>query len=192
MKKNIIAALALSLLIPAAAYPRERDGVTFPERITVDGVELILNGLGTREATIFKVNVYVAALYLQTPGRDGESICRAEETKRLVLQFVRKVDRSDITAAWTEGFEKNAGDALPEYADRIQTLNSWMTGMADGERMSFTYTPAAGLEVAVRGEARGTIKGSDFAAVFFSIWLGDAPPNRGLREGLLGRNEVPL
>jgi len=105
---------------------------------------------------------------------------------------VRKVDRSDITAAWTEGFEKNAGDALPEYADRIQTLNSWMTGMAEGERMSFTYTPAAGLEVAVRGEARGTIKGSDFAAVFFSIWLGDAPPNRGLREGLLGRNEVPL
>ncbi len=186
--KTLLAAAVIIFLLnqPAAAEPMERDGVSFPDRMTVAGVDLILNGLGTREATIFKVNVYVAALYLQTPNRDGESIARSEELKRLILHFVRRVDGSDITSAWSEGFEKNAGPARETYAERIDTLNSWMSPMDEGERMTFTYTPGEGLEVEVRGEVKGIIEGSDFAAVFFAIWLGDSPPNRGLREGLLG------
>lgn len=65
-----IPTLAL-VFLTAAAYPMERDGVTFPDRIGVNGAALTLNGLGTREATIFKVNGYVAALYLEKPGGDG-------------------------------------------------------------------------------------------------------------------------
>ncbi len=186
--KTATVMLLSGLILAAGAYPMERDGVSFPDRITVNGDNLALNGLGTREATIFKVNVYVAALYLETPGRDGETIARAEETKRLILHFVRKVGEPDITSAWREGFEKNAGDELAAYEERIETLNSWMTRMTDGDRLTFTYLPGAGLEVSVKGAIKGTIEGSDFAAVFFSIWLGDSPPNRGLREGLLGRD----
>ena len=61
-----------------------------------------------------------------------------------------------------------------------------MSEMKDGEEMMFTYIPDTGLEVSVRGTYMGTIEGSDFATVFFSIWLGDDPPNGGLRRGLLG------
>jgi hypothetical protein len=176
------------VFLTAAAYPMERDGISFPDRIEVNGAALALNGLGTREATIFKVNVYVAGLYLENPGPDGEAIVRSEETKRLILHFVRKVSESDITSAWTEGFEKNAGGDLPVFKERIRILNSWMTGMADGEKMMFTYVPGGGLEVSVKGEVKGVIEGSDFASVFLSIWLGGSPPNRGLRDGLLGLN----
>lgn len=174
------------LLICAAAYSMERDGVSYPDQTTVDGVDLILNGLGTREATIFKVNVYVAALYLENPSSDGYAICASEEVKQLILHFVRDVGESDIASAWAEGFMKNAGDDLESFEDRILTLNSWMTQMNDGDRMTFTYVPASGLEVSVKGTVMGTIEGSDFASVFFSIWLGDDPPNGGLRDGLLG------
>lgn len=182
----VTAALISLLIISSFAYSMQKDGVSYPDRLTVNGVDLVLNGLGTREATIFKVNVYVAALYLENSGSDGQSICRSEETKRLVLHFVRDVDESDITSAWAEGFMKNAGDQLPAYEDRINTLNSWMSGMSDGDRMMFTYVPGTGLEVSVRGTVMGTIEGSDFASVFFSIWLGEHPPNGGLRDGLLG------
>ncbi len=185
--KTVTAGIFFLAVLTAGAYPMERDGVSFPDRITVNGVSLTLNGLGTREATIFKVNVYVAALYLETPGRDGETIARAEETKRLILHFVRKVGESDITSAWREGLKKNAGDKLAAYEDRLETLNSWMARMADGDRMTFTYIPGAGLEVSVKGAVKGTIEGSDFAGVFFAIWLGGSPPNRSLRAGLLGR-----
>lgn len=179
--------LLTALLVPAATLmAMERDGVSYPDVATVDGTELILNGLGTREATIFKVNVYVAALYLENPSSDGYAICASEEKKRLILHFVRDVGESDITSAWAEGFMKNAGDDLAVYEDRILTLNSWMSQMRDGERMMFTYLPATGLEVSVKGTVMGTIEGSDFQEVFFSIWLGDDPPNGGLRDGLLG------
>ncbi|MFO7950619.1 MAG: chalcone isomerase family protein [Candidatus Fermentibacteraceae bacterium] len=52
-------------------------------------------------------------------------------------------------------------------------------------RMIFTYFPGQGLEVTV-GVTKGTVSGSDFCRVFFSIWLGDDSLNDGLREGLLG------
>ncbi|OPL18194.1 MAG: hypothetical protein AVO35_06730 [Candidatus Aegiribacteria sp. MLS_C] len=181
--------LAAVLAVTASGLgAMERDGVSYPDNITVDGTELALNGLGTREATLFRVNVYVAALYLENPGGNGPAICASEETKRLVLHFVRDVGESDITSAWAEGFIKNAGNDLPRYEDRVITLNSWMSPMSEGDRMTFTYRPGTGLEVSVKGTVMGTIEGSDFQEVFFLIWLGDDPPNGGLRDGLLGRD----
>jgi len=174
------------LMTAMSAHAMERDGVEYPDAITVSNVNLILNGLGTREATIFKVNVYVAALYLERTASDGYAICNSDETKRLILHFVRNVSGGDIANAWAEGFMKNAGDDISSYQSRIETLNSWMSEMKDGEIMMFTYIPGTGLEVSVKGTFMGTIEGSDFASVFFSIWLGDDPPNRGLRNGLLG------
>jgi len=64
-----------------------------------------------------------------------------------------------------------------------------MSPMEDGDRMIFTYRPGRGLEVTVKGVSKGTISGSDFARVFFSIWLGDDPPNDGPREGPLGLDQ---
>jgi hypothetical protein len=186
--KSVACLLTIVLLSLCAgtASGMEKDGVSYPDEITVEGTPLTLNGLGTREATIFQVNVYVAALYLENPSSDGYAICASQEVKRLILHFVRDVGESDIAEAWAEGFMKNAGDDLESFEERIITLNSWMTQMRDGEEMSFTYFPDRGLEVSVKGTVMGTIEGSDFAGVFFSIWLGDDPPNGGLRDGLLG------
>ncbi len=179
--------LSIVLLVTSvSAHAMEMNGVEYPDAITVNGVDLVLNGLGKREATIFNVDVYIAALYLEHTGSDGYAICQSDQTKRLILHFVRDVSGGDIAGAWAEGFMKNSGDDLAVYESRILTLNSWMTEMKDGERMMFTYTPGIGLQVSVKGTAMGIIEGSDFATVFFSIWLGDDPPNGGLREGLLG------
>lgn len=174
------------LTITSSVYSMERDGVEYPDAITAGGVNLTLNGLGIREATIFKVNVYVAALYLENPSSNGYAICQSEETKRLILHFVRDVSGGDIAGAWAEGFMKNSGDDIAVYESRIETLNSWMSGMKNGEQMMFTCIPDIGLEVSVKGTFMGTIEGSDFSSVFLSIWLGDDPPNGGLRNGLLG------
>jgi len=188
MKIRISIALTAMILLLGAgsSLAMERDGVEYPDETTVNGVNLSLNGLGTREATIFSVNVYVAALYLENLSSDGYAICASEETKRLILHFVRDVSGGDIANAWAEGFMKNCDDDATVYESRIVTLNSWMSEMKDGDRMMFTYIPDTGLQVSVKGTLMGTIEGADFASVFFSIWLGDDPPNNGLREGLLG------
>ncbi len=188
MKLRIsMTALSLILMMTViSSHAMEMNDIEFQDAITVNGVNLLLNGLGKREATIFNVDVYVAALYLEHTGSDGYAICESDQTKRLILHFVRDVSGGDIAGAWAEGFMKNSGDDLSVYESRITSLNSWMSEMKDGQEMMFTYIPDTGLEVSVKGTSMGTIEGSDFASVFFSIWLGDDPPNGGLRRGLLG------
>jgi hypothetical protein len=39
----------------------------------------------------------------------------------------------------------------------------------------------------INGRPAGRIEGEDFARTFYAIWLGDHPPNAGLKQGLLGR-----
>ncbi len=184
MKHRAIAAIALGLLVPAARAAT-CTSVTLPDSAEVDGKKLVLNGLGLREATMLKVDVYVAGLYLEAKSADGAAIAASDGTKKLVLHFVRDVTAKQMTGAWTEGFEKNAKDLQP-LQERIDKLNAAMTDMAIGDEMVFTYRPETGVEVMVKGKVAATIAGKDFAQPFFSIWLGPTPPNEGLKVGLLG------
>lgn len=185
MRLRIILFVA-AVLIAGNVGAASLEGVEFPDGITVEGTPLVLNGLGLREATVFKVNVYVAALYLEDRSSDGQAICQSPGAKRLILHFVRDVDRDDITNAWTEGFYKNSPESMESLLPRIEELNGWMTDMDSGDEMVYTYLPGTGIEVSIRGSILGVIEGDDFAPAFFSIWLGEEPPNGGLQEGLLG------
>jgi len=175
-----------AVLGSATAQARDCVGVSFPEQLQADGASLVLNGLGLRQATMFKVNVYVAALYLPARSTDANAIITANGPRELILQFVRDVDASDLRGAWEEGFAKNAGSQLAGLKDRIAQLNGWMSAMKTGQRLAFSYRPGAGVRVSVNGTAKGTIAGDDFARALFSLWLGPQPPNPEVRAGLLG------
>lgn len=174
------------LLSAPAAQAGERAGVRMADRVTVGDKQLVLNGMGVREATIFNVDVYVGGLYLEARSADGERIASSEEVKRLQLTFVRDVDRGDVVDAWVEGFKRN-GASFPALRDRVARLNSWMRDFKKGESLVFTYEPGKGVTVNVKGQTAGTIEGSDFGTALFRIWLGPKPPNAGLKKGLLGK-----
>jgi hypothetical protein len=182
----------LILLVLAAALgtgiaqAKECKGVNFPDQAQVEGSSLTLNGLGLRQATAFKVNVYVAALYVAKTSSDPSALLAANTPSQLILQFVRNVGADDLRKGWSEGFEKNSKDQLPALKDRIATLNSWMADVKTGERLTFTRKPGAGLQVDVNAATRGLIKGDDFAKAFLAIWLGADPPNAEIKAGLLG------
>ena len=186
MLRRLLAAVIVGTLAHSVAEAKDCRGVSFPEQMQVEGSTLVLNGLGLRQATVLKVNVYVAALYVARQSSDASAILAAGSPAELILQFVRDVGASDITKGWNEGFEKNAKAELPALKDRIGTLNGWMTDMKSGQRMVFSFKPGAGVQVSVNGVAKGTIKGDDFAKAFLSIWLGPEPPNPEIKQGLLG------
>jgi Chalcone isomerase-like len=169
-----------------AAHAKECLNVSFPDQAIVDGSTLALNGLGLRQATMLKVNVYVAALYVAKASTDPNAILGASTAKQLILHFVRSVGRSDLNKAWDEGFEANAKEQLPALKARMEKLKSLMADMKSGERLMFTHKPGAGIQVAVGGAVKGTVEGDDFAKAFLSIWLGAHPPNASLKAGLLG------
>src|SRR5262249_25898035 len=74
---------------------KECHGVNFPEQTQVQASPLTLNGLGLRQATMLKVNVYVAALYVVQKSTDANAILVSTTPKQLVLHFVRDVDGPD-------------------------------------------------------------------------------------------------
>lgn len=183
--KTLVVLIATAIALgTGAAIGKECKGIQFPDQIQVDGSALSLNGLGLRQATVLKVNVYVAALYVPKTSSDP-AVLLPGAPKELVMHFVRDVGGEDLKKAWIEGFEKNAKGELPALKDRIATLNGWMTDMKTGQRITFVHKEGA-VEVSVGGSAKGTIKGEDFAHALFSIWLGPEPPNPEIKTGLLG------
>jgi len=168
------------------AHGKECKGVNFPDQAQVEGSGLVLNGLGLRQATAFKVNVYVAALYVAKTSNDPNVLLGSSAPTELILQFVRNVGADDIRKGWSEGFENNAKSQLPALKDRIATFNGWMTDVKSGDRLTFIYKPGTGASVNVNGAVKGTIKGDDFGKALLSIWLGADPPNPEIKAGLLG------
>jgi hypothetical protein len=185
--KRILMPLALVLALgTGVAQGKECKGVSFPDQAQVDGSSLTLNGLGLRQATMLKVNVYVAALYVAKTSSDAGTLLGASTPSELILQFVRDVGADDVRKGWSEGFEKNAKDQLPALKERIATLNGWMADVKKGERLTFVRKPGVGLQVDVNGTVKGIVKGDDFAKAFLSIWLGADPPNPEIKVGMLG------
>jgi hypothetical protein len=45
----------------------------------LQGKTLKLNGTGLRQATILKINVYAAGLYLENAARDGDAIAGSDQ-----------------------------------------------------------------------------------------------------------------
>ena len=185
MQRKLLLICVATFLSAGVAHGKECKGVSFPDQVQLDGNPLTLNGLGMRQATVFKVNVYVAALYLAKTSTDPSSILATAAPFELTLQFVRDVGASDIAKGWSEGFERNTHGQLPALKDRIATLNSWMVDIKTGQRLTFSFKPAVGLQVNVNGAVKGTISGDDFGKAFLTIWLG-VPPNPEVKAGMLG------
>jgi hypothetical protein len=164
-------------------------GVSMPDRATADGKPLVLNGMGVREATVFKVDVYVAGLYLEKASSNANEILGSNQVKLLQLRFVRDVDKGDIVKAWHEGFKSDATVPLAQLQPGMDQLDAWMPAkLKDGDTLAFTFIPGKGVQVAINDAAKGTIPGDDFGRSLLSIWLGPKPPGGDLKRGLLGQH----
>jgi hypothetical protein len=189
MRRAALALLAALTATAASGPPVSaatcRD-IQFSDGVTVGGSALVLNGLGIRKATLLRIKVYVAGLYLPRKASDAAAILGANGRWQLVLHFVRDVDASDIRDAFQDGFQKAAGDKLGGLEKRIAALNAQMVDFKSGHSLALTRDPATGVAVDVNGKGGSTIEGADFAEALLAIWLGPKPPNEDLKTGLLG------
>jgi hypothetical protein len=170
---------------PAIDTSRSKDGVTMPEAIDVAGQQLTLNGLATRKK--FVVKVYVAALYVATKTSDADQILGTDTPRRMIMHFLRGVDKKKICDAWQEGLVKNTPDASAELKQQFVDLCGMMANVKDDDELTFTYVPEQGTEVSVAGSTAGTIPGKDFADAILRCWIGPKPgPGDGFKKNLLG------
>jgi len=186
MKRELVLASVMAALSLTPAHGAECKRVQFPDQVQVDGTNLTLNGLGLSRESVFRISVYVAALYVDQPSHEPRVILASNAPYELVLQFVRKVDAKDVRKRWEAGFARNFPEELPALRERISRLNGWVADMKPGQRMTFIRIPGTGIQFDVNGTVKGTIEGDDFATAFLEIWLGEAPSSPDVKAGLLG------
>jgi len=186
MKQRAFAVAVLLLFASKSALAGECMGVKMADRASVGGRELVLNGMGVREATVLNIDVYVAGLYLEQRSTDGEQIAGSEQAKQMRLTFVRDVTRADMVDSIEKGFRSGAGAGYEKLASRFEQLKRAIPALKSGDTFFATYRPGSGLEVRHGQKHLVTLAGADFARAMFLIWLGKKPPNQGLKTGLLG------
>lgn len=179
--------VALSMLTASTVFAAKGWGVEMADEVDIAGKKLVLNGLGLRAPTIFKIKVYVAGLYLTAKSDDPKAILAKDDPWRVEMRLLRNADRGRLVDAWTDGFADNSKAQGPALADRLKKLNSWMEDVPEGKAVLFTYEPGSGTLVEVSGKAKGVISGADFARALLACWLGDEPQDSDLKNGLIGK-----
>jgi hypothetical protein len=176
------------LVFSAVALAAEMKGVKMPDQIQVGGKSLVLNGLGMRMATMFKVNVYVGALYSEKKTSDAGSLLASSDLKRVEMAFVRGVGAGKIRDAWDDCLKENCSSTPAMNCDRFKApfneLKTKIVDMNDGDHMAFDIYPNK-VDVWMKGSAAGSIQADGFSTQLLKCWLGH-PPNDELKKGMLG------
>ncbi len=172
----------------------KKTGKEYPDQITVTSgdqdIVLDATGVGLREKTFLKVDVYTIVSYV-LPGSDlgqgdqGLALCKLQQPKRLQMDLRRGFSRDKLINAFVEVIEKNYKDQSA-FADDMKTFEGYFTRDAqDGDVIIFNYCPTKGLTTILNGEEKGLITNPAFAEALWSVWFGQKPANKGLKRDLL-------
>ena len=188
MKIRMFAALLLfssPLLAGELAAQSVASGIVFPDTFRAGEQELLLNGTGTRRATLFRVRVYAAALYVTERTSDAERIVSSTTPSVLILHFLRSVEADSVQDAWEEGLEKNARD-FEAVKPALARFNAHMVDLKEGDRIQITFFPNEKISVSVAGGEIFEVLDRNLPAELLRVWFGSHPPNEDLKRGLLG------
>jgi hypothetical protein len=175
--------ILVALMVSSGALAGELEGVSMPDKVTVEGKELTLNGLGLRKKFVF--NVYVAGLFVEHPSQDPSAILGADETRRVEMKMLRDLEKKAVVEAIRNGFEKNAGEKLAGLSERLEKFSALIPDLKKGQTLSILYVPGKGTKVE-GGKDSYLAEGKDFADALFSVWIGKVPVDGQLKKGMLG------
>ncbi len=182
MKSIMFLCMAVSMAVHEAKA--DRDDVAFPETVVIQNQEMVLKG-----TSLFKVGyvikVYVAALY--QPENKGPDDVLKDQSRRLELYYFRDIDKKDFIKAGDDVMAKlNSPEEIEAIRDGIDQINRLYQSVKKGDRYALTYIPGTGTILQFNGSDVGVIPGSEFARVYFSIWLGEKSPHKEFRDRLVG------
>lgn len=182
MRKTLFILLLASQLQAATEH-----GVTLPDSLKINDKTLVLNGLGTRMASMLglKFKVYVAGLYLEKKSQKASDIIASDSPKKINMEFLRDVSKEKMIKSWEEGYDKNCSDKCSSHQTHLQKYLTFMTDLKEKDRLSLTFLPDR-LVFQINEKESQVITNAEFADIILSIFIGQNPPNEELRDGLLG------
>jgi hypothetical protein len=187
-------ALAM-LLVPVVAGAIVEPGtkMEYPDLVTVtvgdQSHNLKATGVGLREKTFMKVNVYTIASYVsenaELTGDKGVCLLGLDSPKQLRMDLLRGFSREKLVNSFKEVIEQNYEDTAP-FAANMEDFFAYFTADAqEKDILVFTYLPGQGLTTTLNGQEKGVITNPAFVSALWTVWFGKKPASDGLKRDLL-------
>lgn len=166
-------------------------GINLPSKIILKTSKDTLIRNGYAIAKLFEQPGYVGVLYTQEYKRDPQIVLLSNESAAMYFYFVQDDLSPDYIHRWfietvllnNPTFSNQSDEQkLKDLADKIKAPYN------AGDVLAFIYTPQNGLTI-----SRNNIQiaqwpyGKSFFNVLLRMWLGEFPPSRGFKKGVLGR-----
>ena len=157
-----------------------------PGNIEFNGIDLVLNGKGTR--IVFFMKVYEGSLYLEMKSSDADKIINDNAPMAIRLDVTSEMVTADaMKKALSQGLEKSTNNNNKNILDEIEQLSSsFNSAVTSGDFYEFVYLPDIGTHVIKNNEQVELINGFDFKKAFFGIFLSDNPIQKNLKKAMLG------
>lgn len=179
-------ALLFALFLAVPTFAGTLAGVTMDDASSVNGQNLVLNGMGLRKKLFIKV--YVGGLYLPAKQSNPATVISTDQPRRMVMHFLYSVSKNQMCDAWEEGLNDNTKNAPADVKAAFKTLCSWMEPIPSGNRLVLTYVPGTGTTVEVNGKAKGTLPGKATSDAILNTWIGPDPaPGADFKSAVLGK-----
>ena len=187
MKRKLALLALCGLVLAGPGQAASISGLSLPDTYPLAGQTLMLNGLGIRTLTVFKVKVYVAGLYVAQRNRDARAILASPGPKVVLMQFLHAASKADIEKQYREGEAKNCGhgECNPSDKDDFERLIALTPGAAVGDTLTYVCTQR-GLRVLFNNKQVGEIANPDLATRILAGFIGSNPPSEDLKAQLLG------
>ncbi len=181
-----IVALVASLLVTSHVCALDIEGVKLPEKASVGGSDLVLNGAGVRKRAIFKL--YVGSLYLPAKAGSAADVL-AKAPRRIQLNLLRNLSSDQLIGALMDGLKQNLS-AAEMQAITVQTgeLAAIMKSFGEAKEGSVVALDFVGnaTTISLEGTPRGSVEGAAFNDALTRIWIGEHPVQADLKKAMLG------
>ncbi|MGI9278816.1 MAG: chalcone isomerase family protein [Endozoicomonas sp.] len=189
MKKLFIVVFGMALW--QSAHALSMKGMEVPDVVKVsDGTVLQLQGAAVRSWYLV-VDGYIGALYLENPTSDVSLILSEESYQRMTFTILfSKMSARRIANAFYEAIQINTSEEeQKELEEGIGQFMSMIDGtLKRGDSGTFEYIPGKGARVIIAGEEKGIIPGKKVFNAILKVWIGETPPNKKFKQGVLGLN----
>ncbi|MFT5232080.1 MAG: hypothetical protein ACI9UK_000902 [Candidatus Krumholzibacteriia bacterium] len=153
--------------------------------------ELVVTGAGLREKSFMKFNVYAIASYI-AKGTDlgenmGATMIKADVAKELRMNLLRSFSAEKLTNSFSDVINDNYDDTSAFAQDMKVFLAYFVADAQEGDVLKFSYLPGKGLTTKLNGEELGVITNVSFVEALWTVWFGQEPADKGLRDDMLSK-----
>ncbi len=187
-RKTVLGGMVLAMLAGQVFAAMEVEGVKFPDRLSVAGKELGLNGAGVRNK--FTAKIYAAGLYLQESKNTVDAVMKAEGPRRIRLVMLMNLSSDDLGTAFMTALSNNISDddkakILPQIS-KYGEMFGQVGMLKKGDIIDTDWIPGVGNQCYLNGKKVGpALPEVLFYNSVLSIWLGNKPVDATLKTRLL-------